>query len=148
MLLLGLVMAPAASAGQAATTTRGTFTTLEGGVALGYEITGHAVMVRIPGTDTTRVTVHVQGLDANQAYSVHVHNASCAASPPGGGHYQHTVGGAVDAINEIWPVFTTNADGVGHGSAVHDHVARDDARAVVIHWPGNSAVRLACLDLD
>lgn len=148
-LLLALLAAPAATAdpGSAATTTSGEFTTLPGGAALGYEISGHAVMVRIPGTDTTRVIVHARGLDPDQAYGVHVHNAPCAASPPGGGHYQHEVGGAVDAVNELWPTITTNAAGVGLGSAQHDHVARDDARAIVIHWPGNSAVRLACLDL-
>ncbi|HKJ55732.1 MAG TPA: hypothetical protein VJ978_07065 [Nitriliruptoraceae bacterium] len=147
MVLLGLVLAPAASASQGATTTHGTFTTLDGGAQLGHEISGHAVMVRIPGTDTTRIRLHVRGLDPNQEYKVHVHNAPCSSNPPGGGHYQDVVGGAVDAVNEIWPGFTTNDDGVGNGSAVHGHVARDDAQAVVIHWPQDSAVRLACLDL-
>ena len=148
-LLLGLLTAPAAVAdpGTAATTTSGEFTTLPGGVERGYDITGHAVMVRTPGSGTTRVTVHARGLDADQVYGVHVHNASCDATPPGGGHYQHEVGGAVDAVNELWPVITTNAAGVGHGSAVHGHVARPDARAIVIHWPQDPAVRLACLDL-
>lgn len=148
-LLLGLLMTSAAAAdpGDAATTTRGEFVTLPAGVELGYQVTGHAVMVRIPGSDTTRVTVHARGLDADQVYGVHVHNAPCDATPPGGGHYQHEVGGAVDAVNELWPVITTNAAGVGHGSAVHDHVARPDAQAIVIHWPQNAAVRLACLDL-
>ncbi len=148
-LLLGLLTAPAAVAdpGTAATTTRGEFTTLPGGAGMGYDITGHAVMVRTPGSDMTRVTVHARGLNPDQVYGVHVHNAPCDTSPPGGGHYQHMVGGAVDAVNELWPVITTNAAGVGHGSAVHGHVARPEAQAIVIHWPQNAAVRLACLDL-
>jgi hypothetical protein len=148
-LVLALLTAPAALAdsGSAAATTSGEFMTLPGGAALGYEITGHGVMVRIPGTDTTRVTVHARGLDPEQTYGVHVHDASCDASPPGGGHYQHDVGGPVDPVNELWPTITTNAAGVGMGAALHHHVARDDARAIVIHWPPNPAVRLACLDL-
>lgn len=147
LLVALLVPTTALSADQAATATRGTFTTLSGGADLGYDLDGHAVMVRSPATGTTRVRVHVSGLEPDTTYGVHVHAASCDTTPPGGGHYQHEVGGAVDAVNEIWPTVTTNAAGVGMGDAVHDHVARADAQAIVIHWPGNAAVRLACLDL-
>lgn len=147
LLLALLVPTTAVSADQAATVTRGTFTTLAGGGDLGYDIGGHATMVRSPALATTRVRVHVSGLEPDATYGVHVHAAGCDSTPPGGGHYQHEVGGAVDAINEIWPTITTNAAGVGMGQAVHEHVARADARAIVIHWPGNPAVRLACLDL-
>lgn len=154
-LLLGMVMAPMSVANpaqahrrhSAATVTHGSFTTLPGGEGLGYDITGHAVMVRVPRTDSTKVIVIAKGLDPHRPYKVHVHNASCDAVPAGGGHYQHQVGGDVDAINEIWPVFTTDGGGVGVGWAVHRHVARADAQAVVIHWPEDSSVRLACLDL-
>lgn len=147
-LAAGLLLAPATVAGAApATVTSGTFETLPGGADLGYDITGHATMVRLPGTDTTRVRVQVRGLAADQTYAVHVHDAACSATPAGGGHYQDEVGGPVDPVNKIWPTVTTNAAGVGTGDAVHDAVARTDARAIVIHWPGNSAVRLACLDL-
>lgn len=150
-LAAGLVLAPAATAepaDQAATVTRGQFQTLSGGADLGYDITGHATMVRRPGPGNTSVSLTVRGLDADQAYAVHVHNAPCSATPPGGGHYQHDIGGAVDPVNEIWPAFSTNAAGVGHGAAWHGHVARADAQAIVIHWPQDSAVRLACLDLS
>ncbi len=148
-LAAGLLALPATIAqADPATVTSGTFRTLPGGTDLGYDITGHATMVRVARTDTTRVRVHVQGLDADQVYGVHVHNAPCSAMPPGGGHYQHEVGGAVDPVNEIWPTITTNAAGAGAGHALHHHVARADAQAIVIHWPENSSVRLACLDLD
>ena len=50
-------------------------------------------------------------------------------------------------MNEIWPVVTTNDSGRGWGSAVHRHRARPDAMAIVIHYPPDTSIRLACLDL-
>lgn len=148
-LAAGMLVLPASiAAADPAVVTRGTFETLPGGTDLGYHITGNATMVRVAHTDTTRVRVHVRGLDPDQVYGVHVHAGPCSATPPGGGHYQHEMGGAVDPVNEIWPTITTNPAGVGMGHAVHDHVARPDAQAIVIHLPGNPTVRLACLDLD
>ncbi len=144
--MLFTVATPAQGAG--AMVTSGRFTTLPGGADLGYTIEGHAVMVRTPaGGGATRVMVSVQGLDPETTYPAHVHNLPCSATPPGGSHYQHEVGGAVDAVNEIWPAITTNADGVGRGKASHGHWARDDARSVVIHYPPDTSIRLACVDL-
>lgn len=149
LLAMALIMAtaaPAAAHGKEGTVvTRGTFLTLPGGVDLGYEIGGVAVMVR--SDDRTVVKVRVSGLDANTTYPTHVHNAACSATPPGGGHYQHEVGGAVDAVNEMWPVVTTDDLGRGRGFAIHDHRARPDAMAIVIHYPPDTSIRLACLDL-
>ena len=125
----------------------GEFETLAGGVELGYSVDGVARMVRSSG-DHTIVTVHVSGLDPNSTYPVHVHDRPCSATPPGGGHYQHEIGGAVDADNEIWPIVRTGPTGQGLGTALHDHVARADAQAVVIHYPANTSIRLACADLD
>ncbi len=65
----------------------------------------------------------------------------------GGGHYQNEVGGAVDNVNEIWLTFTTNAMGKGSSKAEHGHLAREDARSIVIHDYADKA-RIACLDLD
>lgn len=138
----------AASAQHGATVTTGGFQTLPGASDLGLDVRGWAGMVRLSARDTTRVRVHVRGLEPNTTYGAHVHAAPCAATPPGGGHYQHVVGGAVDPVNEIWPTITTNAAGVGRGTARHGHVAREEARAIVIHWPQDSSVRLACVDLD
>jgi hypothetical protein len=127
---------------------KGRFVTLAAGADLGYDITGTAVMVRNRDNGgVTRVKVTVAGLDPSTTYKVHVHNALCSADPAGGGHYQNIVGGPVDEFNEIWPVVTTNAAGNGIGTARHEAWARPDAQSVVIHWPVDSGVRLACADL-
>jgi hypothetical protein len=127
--------------------TSGEFVTLPGGAALGYDIEGTADMYRVAGARTV-VHVSVTGLDARTQYPTHVHNGSCSASPPGLGHYQHVVGGPVDPVNEIWPVIRTRQNGDGYGAAHHDHVARPDARSVVIHYPADTSIRLACADLS
>ena len=149
LVVLAMVLgtaAPAAAHGKdGLQVTRGTFATLAGGIDLGYQVEGAAIMVR--ADDRTVVKVRVRGLDPSTVYPTHVHNASCAGTPPGGGHYQHEIGGPVDAVNEIWPVVTTNDSGSGWGSAVHRHRARPDAMAIVIHYPPDTSIRLACLDL-
>ncbi len=144
--LIALVLAMAvalpglASGGEV---TRGSFQTYASGPGLGYDISGHARMTRTADNKTI-VSVHAEGLMPNTVYGVHVHNKACGDSH-GGGHYQDVVGGAADAVNEIWPLFTTNADGVGNGRAANDFRARPEAQAVVIHAPGGA--RIACADL-
>lgn len=155
LIVIALLVVAAAPAGAGtgihrhADVTSGEFVTLTGGAELGYEVEGRAVMVRVPWRHgRTFVTVRVRGLDATTAYPAHVHNAPCAGDPPGGSHYQHEIGGAVDDVNEIWPVVTTNADGRGRGFAIHGHWARPDAQSIVIHYPANTSIRLACADLS
>jgi hypothetical protein len=129
--------------------TSGRIVTLPGGTDMGYEIEGVAVMVRSPADGgQTRVTVRVRGLDRGTTYPTHVHNLPCSATPPGGTHYQDVIGGLVDAVNEIWPTVTTNGRGIGVGRASHEHWARDDAQSVVIHYPEDTSIRLACADLS
>lgn len=125
--------------------TTGEFQTLPGGTEMGYDIEGRAVMVRLP--HRTFVAAFVGGLDAGTSYPTHVHNAPCSADPPGGSHYQHQVGGPVDTVNEMWPIVATNRRGWGHGHAAHAHRARPDAQSIVIHYPEDTKVRLACVDL-
>lgn len=125
--------------------THGEFATLPGGIAQGYDIDGRAVMIRLPRR--TLVAVHVRGLDGNTTYPAHVHNAPCSETPAGGGHYQHDVAGPVDAVNEIWPIVTTNRHGRGHAHVAHGHRARPDAQSIVIHYPPDTSIRLACVDL-
>ena len=128
--------------------TTGSIQRLPGADTVGVEPAGHVHMVRLPADGgRTRVVVHVTGLAPDTTYPVHVHNAPCSGTPAGGGHYQHQVGGLVDAVNEIWPTVTTNEDGVGVGIASHEAFAREDARALVIHYPQNTAIRVACADL-
>ena len=145
LIALGLALALAlpglASSGEV---TAGAFQTYAAGPGLGYEISGHAHMTRTADGKTI-VSVHAIGLLPDTAYGVHVHNKACGDNN-GGGHYQDIVGGAVDAVNEIWPLFTTNAAGIGNGYAANDFRARPDAQAVVIHAPGGA--RIACADLD
>jgi hypothetical protein len=127
----------------------GRFATLPGGTGLGFDIDGRAVMVRIPAGDgTTFVAVHISGLDPALTYPTHVHNAPCSAAPAGGSHYQHDVGGAADTVNEIWPTVHTNAAGNGAGYATHDNWARADAMSIVVHYPANTSIRIACADLN
>ncbi len=129
--------------------THGHFETLPGGVELGYHIHGRAKMVRTDRDGgTTTVVVRVRGLDPDTTYPAHVHNQPCSATPAGGSHYQNVIGGPVDAVNEIWPTITTDERGRGLGFAVHADRARDDARSIVVHYPPNTSIRLACLDLS
>jgi len=141
-----LLVATQANAKVGTEVTSGHFATTQAGKDLKYDIRGFAVMLRVPrGADgRTYVRVFARGLDANATFPTHVHNMSCADG--GGGHYQYDVGGAVDAINEIWPAVTTRGWGFGWGSASHGHVARPEAQSIVIHQPG-SLVRIACADL-
>ena len=143
---LVLVVPATASAGIQSEIDRGQFVTLPGGEALGYSITGQAVMVRL--ANETFVLALVRGLDANQTYPTHVHNAPCSETPPGGSHYQNEVGGPVDNVNEIWPTVSTNRRGNGVGMAWHGDRARPDAMSIVVHYPADTSIRLACVDLS
>lgn len=127
--------------------TTGQFHTLQGGIDLGYDIRGRAIMIRFGRLEQTAVAVGVKGLDPHTTYPTHVHNQPCSFAPPGGSHYQHDVTGAVDAVNEMWPVITTGRNGSGIGHAWHEHLARPDAQSIVVHYPPNTSIRLACADL-
>lgn len=128
-----------------ATVTTGSFETTATGVERGFDISGRAVMVRSPRAGGRTLVVSLaRGLEPGLVYGSHVHNGACADG--GGGHYQHVPGGAVDRVNEIWPTLEPGRGGVAVGTAHHAHVARDDARSIVIHDPSDGA-RIACLDL-
>ncbi len=135
---------PAAADARGATVTRGEFHTTAAGAALGYDIGGHATMVRT-AAGTTIVMSHPTGLTPGVTYGSHVHNAPCETG--GGGHYQHVVGGAVDDVNELWPIVSGNPAGNATGRATHAHTARPEAQSIVIHQPGTGA-RIACLDFS
>lgn len=110
------------------------------------EVKGGAIMFRF--ADATAVYVEVKGLAPDTTYPTHVHNQPCSSTPPGGGHYQNTVSGPVDATNEMWPTVTTDDRGRGSGRAFHAFRARPEAQSVVIHHPANTSIRLACFDLS
>jgi hypothetical protein len=106
-------------------------------------IHGTAQMMRSHGR--TFVTVRVKGLGPDTAYPAHVHDLPCNVQN-GGGHYKidPTVAGT-DPKNEIWPLFTTDKNGVGLGQADVGHLARPEAQSVVVHAPDGT--RIACADL-
>ncbi|MCB0210434.1 MAG: hypothetical protein KDJ52_13940 [Anaerolineae bacterium] len=143
VIVVGAFMANPAWAKEPIQVTRGQFARYADGLDKDYDIAGMATMVRSAGGYTS-VVVRVYGLAPNTDYAVHVHNQACRIEA-GGAHYQHEVGGAVDATNEIWPIVTTNSGGNGYSKSVNDFVAGLEARSVVIHDTDNT--RLACADL-
>jgi hypothetical protein len=139
-LAVALALAPSILA-MGATVTRGEFGAFATGV--GLPIGGRAQMVRTPDGKTI-VSVHVTGLAPNTSYPAHVHQLPCGTSDADG-HYKNDPAGPAAPPNEIWPLFTTDDDGVGNGSAIVDWVAGATAQAVVVHAPGG--LKIACADL-
>jgi len=110
----------------------------------GYgDLAGHAQMVRTADGKTI-VSVHVTGLLGNVFYPSHVHKSPCAVGDADG-HYRFDPNGPADAFNEIWLSFTSDGDGVGHGSATADRTAGIGAVSVVVHAPGGA--KIGCADL-
>jgi hypothetical protein len=138
---IALALAPGVLAG-GATVTRGDFSAFATG--FGLPISGQAVMVRT-ADGKTRVTVHVEGLDASTAYGSHVHQLPCGTSDADG-HYKNDPAGPATPPNEIWPGFTTNAAGIGNGNATVGWTAGATAVSVVVHAPGGA--KIACADLQ
>ncbi|HEX9924015.1 MAG TPA: hypothetical protein VGD99_15260 [Anaerolineae bacterium] len=142
-LAIALIGITAVAAG-GAQVTNGGFQTFAAGLESGYDISGRAQMVRT-ADGRTLTQVQAWGLATRTTYPVHVHNAPCGVNNAGG-HYQDVVGGPVDDVNEIWPGFTTNANGHGNGYAANDFIARPEAQSVVIH--DVDGARIACADLQ
>lgn len=146
----GMIVVIAGPANAASQVTRGSFSAFAAAVtnpALAAEygdLAGRAQMVRT-ADGRTLVTVHVTGLKADTAYGSHVHKAACGVGDANG-HYKHDPSGPVDAVNEIWPAFTSNADGIGSGKATNDFTAGPTAVSVVVHAPGGA--KIGCADLS
>ena len=136
-------MLAAPATGASAEVTKGAFHEFAAGITQGLDINGDAVMVRTP-TNRTLVAVYVTGLAPNTAYGSHVHKQACAAGDADG-HYQFEPGGPVDNVNEIWPGFTTDPNGIGIGFGQNAGIAGPTAVSVVIHAPGGA--KIACADL-
>ena len=138
--LLTVALVPSAAA-DAATVTRGDVHAFAAGA--GMELAGRAQMVRTADGKTI-VTVHVTGLAPDTTYGAHVHQQACG-SGDADGHYRFDPAGPAAPPNEIWPGFTTDAAGVGNGTATVDRTAGPTAVSVVIHAPGGT--KIACADL-
>jgi Cu/Zn superoxide dismutase len=92
------------------------------------------------------VSLQVSGLTADTEYPAHVHALPCDMA--GGGHYK--LDPAIEDTaedNELWPAFTTDADGNAVASVTDAHVARADAMSVVIHDPEADNAKMLCADL-
>lgn len=141
-------VATTASAGRAEVT-NGQFATFAAGGEAGYDVGGHATMVR--NANMTRVAVHVTGLVPGETYVSHVHNQACADGDAGG-HFKQDAAGISQPPNEIWPgngTFSPNAAGVANENATVAYFANNDAVSVVVHWKtSNGAPKIACADLS
>ena len=136
-----VAFAPTVLAGST-TVTRGEFSAFAAGI--GLPITGRAQMVRT-ADDKTFVSVHLEGLDDNATYPVHVHAAACDTDTADG-HYKFDTNDPAEPPNEIWPGFSTNDAGVGNGKATVLARAGETAVSVVVHDPITKA-KIACADL-
>jgi len=127
-------------------------------VAGAFDDADAAVQVVRTGTGGTKVTLHVQGVDApaGTTFGAHVHNAPCGADPlASGGHYAHHAPAPSLEAKELWLDVTVNEAGNGHRSAVRPWIIDESTpRSVVIHAQptnadtGAAGPRLACIDLD
>jgi len=148
MTLVLTALTPVA-AGNGGVVPRGDFTTLAAGTADGYDVAGHATMVR--NANQTKVTIHVTGLVPGETYVSHVHNQACADDDAGGHFKQDPLGGSTPP-NEIWPgggTFSPTAAGIANQNATVAYFANSDARSVVVHWKTNGAApKIACADLS
>jgi hypothetical protein len=142
--LIVVLLSTAVASAAGSQVTSGDFQTFATGITRGYEISGRAQMVRTADSQTL-VQVKALGLAPDTSYQVHVHNAPCSVNY-GGGHYQDVIGGPANDTNEIWPGFTTNANGRGNGHAANDFNARPEAQSVVIH--DTDGARIACANLQ
>lgn len=114
------------------------------GTGFGLTVAGNAIMVK-NNDGYSSLRLEASGLSPDTQYNAHLHNGNCAdgTSP----HYKKdpTVQEVIQA-NELWPSFTTNADGRGVGTLYEDHVIRDEAGSIVIHQPETNE-RIACANL-
>jgi Cu/Zn superoxide dismutase len=122
----------------------GSFKPTEAGVALYGTLAGRAILETSKEGATT-ASVVMTGLKASTTYSNHVHNGTCANA--GGDHYLHEISGSDNAVNGMFPVFTTDAAGRVRYTLTANKIVRPDARSIVIHEPG-TGVKIACADLE
>jgi len=143
--VVGAIAVPALAGGSVVTS--GDFATFAAGTG---DVGGHAHMVRT-ADGTTKVKIHVTGLDKNATYVSHVHNQACDVGEAGG-HFKQNHAGPGEPPNEIWPgsgPFSPNRAGIANEVATADYSANEDAVSVVVHLKlMTSAPKVACADLS
>jgi hypothetical protein len=96
---------------------------------------------------SSRVLLEVAGVTPNATYPAHVHNLPCTLQN-GGAHYKRSSAEtATLEANELWLDFTAKSDGTASSELAASHIARADARSIVIHDSAADGARLACIDL-
>ena len=94
----------------------------------------------------TRVLLVVDRASPSTTYKVHVHDAPCIDG--GGGHYKiDPTATEPSADNEIWLELSTDENGRAQSSVASGHIARPEARALVLHDASDNA-KVACVDLE
>jgi Cu/Zn superoxide dismutase len=110
------------------------------------------------GSDTTRLVLEVEGVDApaGTEFGAHVHVNPCGPSPAdAGGHYGDGDAGGTLRHREVWLDFSVDAHRRGRAVATRDWAVADRVdRSIVLHVLGTdhatgaAGARLACIDLD
>jgi uncharacterized RmlC-like cupin family protein len=112
----------------------------------GDAVRGLAQLTRRLEEGVTDAEVYAYGLLPSTSYAVHVHALPCELGAAGP-HYKldPAVAETVEA-NEVWPAFTTNANGAGRASVRAAGLLRGDAMSVVIHNPADGT-KMSCANL-
>ncbi len=125
-------------------TTAGDAILLPAGAQRTKDLVASAAMTRsLDGT--TDVWLYAGGLAPGASYPVHVHDLPCAMKD-GGSHYLIDPTAQAGEANEIWLPIAAADDGTGWAETSVAHLARADARSLVVHDGADNA-RLACIDL-
>jgi hypothetical protein len=93
---------------------------------------------------TTALHLEATGLAAHETYPVHVHDLPCGIQS-GGAHYLRDPAAPTGETNELWAPVEAEHDGSAEIEASFEHLARADARSLVIH-DYTDGTRLACID--
>jgi hypothetical protein len=112
----------------------------------GYaNMSGDVFMVRSAANGTTELHIWVSGVPADKAHVAHVHTAACATGAAGHYKIDPNIPGAIES-NELWLKATSSRLGTLVVGVDFAHLARGDARSVVVHDPASGA-KMACADL-
>ena len=126
----GAGTAPLAVAFSTQVTTRGTVRPYSVGLEDYPDLTGEAVMVRSRGTDPHHAGRHRDQAVGAARRPVHVHEQACG-DELGGAHFRFDTTQPFAEANEIWPLFTSDADGRERSRSRSPRPLRAGPKAVV-----------------
>lgn len=127
-------------------TRSGTLAPFAGAEAIDNNIAGTAEFV--VNSQGSTLTMSIQGLDAQEMYTSHIHVYPCEVDDAGGHYKIDTTVETAEETNELWPIIDPDGDGNAEVTFNAAHVTRADAQSVVIHRQANgSAPKVACANL-